>query len=460
MRLSKYFKSKGVYPILYVLLLTLAIQAIVTYVFTRTKRFSIRALVRNLSIAFAIYFSIRTGNYFLLLLPIALEFILEILKLNGYDMDPYVATEYLYSDYFIDRTLENPLVSNFTEANFDGLLGFNTTNSSSENNKRIHEWCKYAYLESINKSKSTLYDLNGQQIPEPAALKKLTDDRKFELISKKCGIKKGMRILEIGFGNGEFMDYIYKHYGIRPIGVSIANEQIKLVRDRGFEAYHMNYWDMTPDVVGTFDLILQCGNLEYTMRTGHDHAKIYTQYCQILNTILNPHGKYFITCCHVNKKYNNGSINWSDYSFDYILHTYVLWAGNDGLYPLGRDGFSKYANQTWLQTIYQEDRTNDYLITSTFYFSYFQCSGKHCVNSFSIPSVLEALFKTIAGPYYIHSYLCYLATNYYIWCPFHWEFVPQEEGGKWQPPITLQYILFQKSDSTQTRTPSLEAFEW
>ena len=460
MRLSKYFKNKGMYPILYVLLFTIAIQAIVTYVFTRTKRFSIRALIRNLSIAFAIYFSIRTGNYFLLLLPIALEFILEILKLNGYDMEPYIATEYQYSDYWIDRTEINPLISNFSEANFDGILGFNTTDNSPENNKRIYEWCKYAYLKTINKPTPILYDLNGQQVPEPAALKKLTDDRKFELISQKCGIKKGMRILEIGFGNGDFMDYIYKHYGIRPIGVSIANEQVKLVRDRGFEAYTINSWDMTSDVLGTFDLILQCGNLEYIARTGQDRTKIYTNYCKIIKSLLNPNGKYFITSCHVNEKFNNGNLNLYDHSFEYMVYIYFLWAGNDGWYPEGRDGFSKYANQTGLQTIYHEDRTNDYLVTMNFVFSYFQCSGGNCVTSFSVASVLDAIFKTIAAPYYIHTYLAYLTTNSFIWCPFYWEFVPQEEGGRWQPPVTLQYILFQKSDPTQTQTPSLGAFEY
>ena len=357
-------------------------------------------------------------------------------------MDPYVATEYQYSDYWIDRSRRNPLISNFSEANFDGILGFDTTDNSSENNKKLYEWCKYAYLSSLNKPNAVLYDLNKNIIPEPKVLKKMVDDKKFELISNKCGITQGMRILEIGFGDGDFMDYIYKHYNVRPIGVSIANEQVKFVKERGFEAYHMNSWDMTPEALGTFDVILQCGNLEYILRSGQNHEEVYTKYSTIINRLLKPNGKYFITCCHVNDKYAGRT--WGEYSLDYYLHVYYLWAGNDGYYPIGKDGFSKYANKAGLTTIYQEERTHDYLINMNFLFSYFQCYDGSCVTSFSLSSLADALFKTIAGPYYIHTYLAYLSTDSYIWVPFLWEFVPQDRNGKWTPPVTLQYIMFKK----------------
>ena len=426
----------------YIFSLTLVLQLIVTYVFTKTKRFSIRALVRNLSVTFSIYYAIKTGNYLLLGIPLLLEIVIEILKLNGYDMDPYVATEYQYSDYWIDRSRRNPLISNFSEANFDGILGFDTTDNSSENNKKLYEWCKYAYLSSLNKPNAVLYDLNKNIIPEPKVLKKMVDDKKFELISKKCGITQGMRILEIGFGDGDFMDYIYKHYNVRPIGVSIANEQVKFVKERGFEAYHMNSWDMTPEALGTFDVILQCGNLEYILRSGQNHEEVYTKYSTIINRLLKPNGKYFITCCHINDKYAGRT--WGEYSLDYYLHVYYLWAGNDGFYPIGKDGFSKYANKAGLTTIYQEERTHDYLINMNFLFSYFQCYDGSCVTSFSLSSLADALFKTIAGPYYIHTYLAYLSTDSYIWVPFLWEFVPQDRNGKWTPPVTLQYIMFKK----------------
>jgi ubiquinone/menaquinone biosynthesis C-methylase UbiE len=52
------------------------------------------------------------------------------------------------------------------------------------------------------------------------------------IISGICKIKKGMKILEIGFGEGDFMNYIRKEYNIDIVGVSIAEEQVKLVKIR------------------------------------------------------------------------------------------------------------------------------------------------------------------------------------------------------------------------------------
>ena len=439
--LKKMFKKTPINPIS-VFIITIIIQLIVTYIFTKTKRFSIRATVRNLSIAFAIYYSIVFKNYFFLLLPIVLEIIIEGLRFKGYNMDPYVATEYQYSDYWNDLIKKNYLVSNLTEANFDGILGFNTIDNSSENNKKNYDWCKYAYTESLNKPNAVLYDMNNEVVPEPKILKKLTDDRKFELIANKCNIKPGMRILEIGFGYGDFMDYIYEHYQIRPIGLSISKEQVKNIKKRGFEAHNMNAWDMTPEKIGTFDLILQCGNLEYILNCGEDPKEKYTKYSSIIKKLLKHNGTYFITCCHQNEKFFTSKTGW--YSFDYYLHAYLLWAGNDGWYPKFKNGFSKYANEVGLKTIYQEDRTNDYYITMNLFFSYFQSYNGSCVTSISISSLIDALFKTIAGPYFIHTYLCYLSTNDHNWTPFMWSFAPQNKNGKWVPPFTLQYIMFQK----------------
>jgi len=440
MKELSYFK----HPIFLVFLITILIQVIVTYLFTKTKRFSIRALVRNLSISFALYFAITTNNYFLLLIPVGLEIIIEFLNIHGYNMEPYIATEYQYSDYWKERTAINPEISNFSEANFDGIMGFNTKDNSAENNKKMHDWAKYAYLTSINNPTEPLKDMDGNPLPEPKVLKKIVDDRKFDLIASSCKIRPGMRILEIGFGEGDFMDYIFKHYGIRPIGVSIANEQVKAVQARGFEAHHMNSWKMTPDVLGTFDVILQCGNLEYIMLSGQNPKEIYIKYSNIIKNLLKPNGKYFITACHVNDKYNHGSRNWIDYSLDYYNHIYFLWAGNDGNYPYGKDGFAKYANEVGLKTIYQEERTHDYLLNMTILFSYIQTYMDNRVTFFSIPSMMDALFKTIAGPYYIHTYMCYLSTSNFVWNPFLWEFVPEDNNGLWEPPVTLQYIMFQK----------------
>lgn len=76
--------------------------------------------------------------------------------------------------------------------------------------------------------------------------------------------------------------------------------------------------------------------------------------------------------------------------------------------------------------------------------SFFQCMQQKCLTSISTSGVLDSIIKTIADPYYIHTYLCYSPTKDFYWLPWQWEFIPQNINGKWMTPVTLQYILFQK----------------
>ena len=245
-----------------------------------------------------------------------------------------------------------------------------------------------------------------------------------------------MRILEIGFGEGDFLMYIRNNYNIKPVGVSISQEQVDLVRSRGFEAHCLNSWDMTKEKLGTFDLILQCGNLEYIKCTGESN-KVYEDFCKIIYSLLNKNGKYFVTCIHLNEKFNKRSL------YDQ-LNCYILWSGNDGQYPRGRDGFTRYAQKAGLKTIHQQDRTNDYFITTIIFMSYLQCMKGKCTNSVSTVGLIDALIKTIAAPYYVHTYLCFSPTKSFYWFPWQWEFIPQRINNKLETPVTLEYILLQK----------------
>ena len=415
---------------LFIILLTILVQIVVTLFYTNTKHFSIRALIRNLSIVLAVYYSIKSGNYLLLLIPIVLEVTLELLKYNGLHIEKYVATEYQYNDYWREIVKKNPILSNFSEANYGSILGLNTRDHTSENIKKIDDWSREIYTKSL---------INKDDKMNVVNIKKISDDAKFKLLLSKCTIKPNMRILEIGFGEGDFLNYIYENYGIRPIGVSISKEQVELVKSRGFEAYTLDAWKMTPELIGTYDLIIQCGNLEYIKCKGDDPDTTYTKYSSIINKLLRPDGEYVITCIHLNNE------NFGEYSLYDCIRAYFLWSGNDGYYPLNYDGFSKYANKSGLKTIHREERTNDYCITCALFFSAFQCSSGECVTSFSTPGFLDALVKTIAGPYYVHTYICYSPTSSYDWVPWMWEFIPQKKGDKWVTPATLEYIWFKKA---------------
>jgi hypothetical protein len=198
----------------------------------------------------------------------------------------------------------------------------------------------------------------------------------------------------------------------------------------------MDFWEITPEVIGMYDLVLQCGNNEYVLCSGENENK-YTDFCKIINKVLNDKGTYFITTIHANENFGEFSI------YDRII-LYFLWSGNDGFYPHGKNGFSKYAEKAGLFPIHQEERTNDYFITSMLYMSYYRCRKHVCENTFSLFECINALFKTIAAPYYIHSYICYQPSKYYDLNPWNYQFIPQYKNGKWASPDTLEYILFEK----------------
>jgi cyclopropane fatty-acyl-phospholipid synthase-like methyltransferase len=417
-----------------IILIVIIIQLFITQFYTNTKEFSGRALIRNLSIALSIYFYNKLNNIYYLFIPIILEIIIESLKLNGYHMEKYIATKYQYNDYWREINKNNSIFSNFSEGNYNKILGFDTTDTSQENIKRILDWSRHTYKYSIETKPSYLIDYNGNK-HNSLELKKKSEYDKFKLISNICKVKKGMKILEIGFGEGDFMMFLRNEYGIETVGVSISCEQVKLVQSRGFTAYCLNAWDITPEKVGTFDLIIQCGNLEYICCSGEDY-EIYTKYSNIIKKMLNSNGKYFATCIH----YNPG---FTDESFRDYVNCYFLWSGNDGYYPIGKDGFTKYAEKVGFKKIYQQDMTLDYLITTVLFMSYLRCNNKKCSNLMSYSDLIKSLIKTIAGPYYLHTYLCYTPTKDFDNLPWQWEFIPQLKKGKWVTPVTLEYILLQ-----------------
>jgi len=431
----KIFNNKVYITCFIIVFIIILVQLCVTYLFTNTKKFSVRALIRNVSIGLCIYFYTVYKKLYVLLIPILLEILLEVAKWNGFHIEKYIATEYMYSDYFHELTIENdPIYTNLTEGNCDSILGIDTKDHSSDNLKKILDWTKQVYNDSYLHKKPYFVDVNGKKHTEN--IKEITDNEKFKLICDICKIKSGMKILEIGFGEGDFMRYIKKHYNINVVGVSISEKQVELVKSQGFNAYHMDYWNITPELIGTYDLVIQCGNIEYAVCSGEDKNK-YTELSKIISNVINKNGHYFITCIHANEDFGEKSLD------DY-LRLYFLWSGNDGLYPHGKNGFSKYAEKAGLIPIYQEERTNDYYIISVLYLSYYRCRRNKCQNTLSLPGFIKALFKTIAAPYYIHTYLCMLTTKYYYWSPWLYQFIPQYKNGKWVSPETLEYILFKK----------------
>ena len=189
-------KQSQINLLLILILFIVVIQLFITNFYTNTKEFSKRAFIRNISVVLGIYFTIVQENLLFLLLPIITEIIIEYLKYNGYHMEKYIATKYQYDDYWRQINENDPLFSNFSEGNYDKLLGFDTTNHSQENLEKILFWSKNVYNDSIKNKNPYLIDNNGKK-HYGLTLKKVSENKKFELICNICKFKPNMRVLEI-----------------------------------------------------------------------------------------------------------------------------------------------------------------------------------------------------------------------------------------------------------------------
>jgi cyclopropane-fatty-acyl-phospholipid synthase len=88
-------------------------------------------------------------------------------------------------------------------------------------------------------------------------------EAKLDLICRKVGLEKGMRILDIGSGWGGFMQFAAERYGVSAVGVTISKEQAALANERTkhlkVETRLMDYQALD----GKFDRIISIGMFEH-----------------------------------------------------------------------------------------------------------------------------------------------------------------------------------------------------
>lgn len=101
---------------------------------------------------------------------------------------------------------------------------------------------------------------------------------KLDLICKKLYLKKGMKVLDIGAGFGNFLRYAAKNYGVTGVGISLSKEQNALAEklSKGLPIKYklMDYRDLKGEKPasrgGGFDRIISIGMFEHVNYKNHD----------------------------------------------------------------------------------------------------------------------------------------------------------------------------------------------
>lgn len=111
---------------------------------------------------------------------------------------------------------------------------------------------------------------------------------KMDLVCKKMGLQKGMKVLDIGCGFGSFAKYAAENYQVSVVGVSVSREQLKyaekLCKNLPVRFEFKDYRDIT----GMYDRIVSIGMFE---AVGH---KNFRKYMKVAYDHLTDHGLFLL----------------------------------------------------------------------------------------------------------------------------------------------------------------------
>jgi cyclopropane-fatty-acyl-phospholipid synthase len=115
---------------------------------------------------------------------------------------------------------------------------------------------------------------------------------KYDLISRKLGLREGMRLLDVGCGWGGMAMHAASHYRVAAVGITLSEQQYDLARKRVAEAGLSDWVEIRlqdyRDVGGggeRFDAISSIGMFE------HVGKELMAEYFSVLARVLRPGGR-------------------------------------------------------------------------------------------------------------------------------------------------------------------------
>jgi cyclopropane-fatty-acyl-phospholipid synthase len=166
---------------------------------------------------------------------------------------------------------------------------------------------------------------------------------KLELVCRKIGIQKGMRILELGCGWGSFAKYAAEKHGASVLGVTVSKEQValgmELCKGLSVELRLQDYREVT----GIFDAVISIGVME------HVGYKNYADYFKVVDRCLKPGGIAFIHSIGGNRSNTHGE-PWLD---KYIFPNGML----PSIAQLGKAMENRFVMEDWHNFGPDYDRT-------------------------------------------------------------------------------------------------------
>jgi cyclopropane-fatty-acyl-phospholipid synthase len=111
---------------------------------------------------------------------------------------------------------------------------------------------------------------------------------KLDLVCRKLGLVRGMRVLDIGCGWGSFAKFAAERYNVEVVGITVSREQIELGAQLcGGLPIELRLEDYR-DTRGAFDRVVSLGMFE------HVGARNYRTYFECVRRLLKPDGLFLL----------------------------------------------------------------------------------------------------------------------------------------------------------------------
>lgn len=146
----------------------------------------------------------------------------------------------------------------------------------------------YSLMLDTGMTYSCAYWKGLKETPENLAK---AQEQKLDLVCKKLGLKKGMRVLDIGCGWGSFMKYAAENYHVNAAGYTVSKEQVELGKklSEGLPVeFRLEDYRAAAKTGEKFDRIVSLGMFEHV---GH---KNYREYMAVVDACLKPEGLFLL----------------------------------------------------------------------------------------------------------------------------------------------------------------------
>jgi cyclopropane-fatty-acyl-phospholipid synthase len=191
-----------------------------------------------------------------------------------------------------------------------------------------------------------------------------------EAVLRLCGLHKAMRVLDVGCGNGGFLEQVERAGG-KGSGITLSPPQVDTCRSKGLDVHLCDFDDVQRIFEpGAFDIVTFSGPMEHLVteedaRAGRQDSITEAALAKVA-WLLKPGGRFFVASIHFREPVDISQM--SANPLDHEIESHLFFCSNlarifSGWYPHG-DQIPRAAARAGLRQVCEQDATWDYLLTS------------------------------------------------------------------------------------------------